>query len=279
MNRKEITDLIIERIDGISIKKLNHQYQRSSKINYLIIDNLLPLEISSKLDNSFPKKENLSLLAGPQEKKYVSVDWESETKLVEECLYAFQDQRIIDIFSRICNIPDLSGDPELYAGGLSYMNEGCYLNPHIDNSHDRLRERYRRLNLLYYVSQSINNLSHGGELLLFPDGIKNDSIKIPAKFNRLVIMRTDSKSIHAVSPIKSSNTVRKCISNYFFSLSSPLSYDYYHSTSFRGFQGEKYKDIYLRLNAKLRTSIKSISGNFFGKFISTGHHRKNKKNK
>ena len=277
MNRKEIASLIVKRFEEISIKKLQDEYRDSSKINHIIIDDLLPLEISSNLDNYFPEKQNLSLISGPQEKKYVAVSWESKSNLVEECLYAFQDERIIKIISKICQIEDLNGDPELYAGGVSYMDKGCFLNPHIDNSHDRLREKYRRLNLLFYVSSSLNNSSDGGNLLLFPNGLKFDEINIPAKFNRLVIMRTDNKSIHAVNPIQSSNAIRKCISNYYFSLSSPLSFDYYHSTSFRGFSGEKFKDLYLRLNAKVRTSIKKISGNFFGKFISTGHYRKKNK--
>ncbi len=276
MYRKEIASLIVKRIEEISIEKLQDEYSNSSKINHIIIDDLLPLEIASKLDNYFPDKQNLSLLSGPQERKYIAVDWESKSKFVEECLYAFQDEKIINIISEICKIEELKGDPELYAGGVSYMNKGCFLNPHIDNSHDRLRENYRRLNLLYYVSTSLSKISDGGDLLLFPNGLKFDEIKIPAKFNRLVIMRTDNKSIHAVNPIQSPIAIRKCISNYYFSLSSPLSYDYYHSTSFRGFRGEKYKDFYLRLNAKIRTSVKKISGNLFGKFISTGHYKKNK---
>ena len=32
------------------------------------------------------------------------------------------------------------------------MFEGDFLNPHVDNSHDANREKYRRLNLLFYVS-------------------------------------------------------------------------------------------------------------------------------
>ena len=33
------------------------------------------------------------------------------------------------------------------------MDLGHFLNPHIDNSHDAKRERYRRFNLLYGVSR------------------------------------------------------------------------------------------------------------------------------
>lgn len=275
MDRKNIADLIIARMRDLDIESLKSQYKNSSKINYLVIDDLLPSKVASDLNYFFPEKTYLKLRNQPQEKKYTAVNWESKSPIVEECLYSFQDERVIKLFSKICNIKDLSGDPELYAGGLSFMNKGCFLNPHIDNSHDRLRERYRRLNLLYYITESWDPSNDGGELFLYPDGIKFKPVKIPAKFNRLVIMRTDKKSLHGVSEITSNSLARKCISNYYFSYSSPSSKNYYHSTSFRGFKGEFLKDIFLRTNASLRTSIKFLTGNLFGKIINTGHHRKN----
>ena len=57
MNRTEIASLIIKRIEEISIKNLQKEYRDSSKINHIIIDDLLPLEIASKLDNYFPDKK------------------------------------------------------------------------------------------------------------------------------------------------------------------------------------------------------------------------------
>jgi Rps23 Pro-64 3,4-dihydroxylase Tpa1-like proline 4-hydroxylase len=32
------------------------------------------------------------------------------------------------------------------------MSKGAYLRPHLDNSHDKNRKRYRVVNLLYYVT-------------------------------------------------------------------------------------------------------------------------------
>lgn len=43
-------------------------------------------------------------------------------------------------------------DHKLYAGVLSSMVNGSFLNPHLDNSHDDDGNLYRVLNLLYYVS-------------------------------------------------------------------------------------------------------------------------------
>ena len=275
ITREVIADLIISRLKEDKIEKLKKKYQNSSKINYLIIDNLLPDDLASSLDKDFPNKSLLKLRSETQERKYMASSWESKNKLVEECLFSFQEEKVLKNISRICSIEDLTGDPELYAGGISFMNKDCFLNPHIDNSHDRLRKKYRRLNLLYYVTQDWDPKQNGGELLLYPNGIKKDPIFIETKFNRLVIMRTDNKSLHAVRKIKSNSSGRKCISNYYFSFSSPLGSNYYHSTSFRGFKGEKIKDIYFRVNALSRTSLKFITGNIFGKFINTGHHKKN----
>ena len=275
MNTEEIADLIISRLKTDKISKLKKKYKTSSNINYLIIENLLPYEIASTLDKKFPARNLLNLRSETQEKKYIAVEWDSSSQIVENCLYAFQKERVINLFSKICNIKDLSGDKELYAGGVSYMDKDCFLNPHIDNSHDRLKEKYRRLNLLYYVNENWDSEKDGGELLLFPEGVKSKPIIIPPKFNSLVVMRTDCKSLHGVNKVNSISNVRKCISNYYFSSSSPTGNSYYHSTSFRGFKDEKIKDVYLRLNAFLRTYIKSNTGNFFGKVFNTGHHRKN----
>ena len=134
----------------------------------------------------------------------------------------------------------------------------CFLNPHIDNSHDRKLKKFRRLNLLYYVCKDWNPIKDGGELLLFPDGIKNKEVNISCNFNRLVIMRTDNRSLHAVRKVNSKDNRRKCISNYYFSKTSPLGKNYYHSTSFKGFKNEYLKGFYLKLNGKIRTSTKYL---------------------
>ena len=137
MNRHDISKLIIERIDEIGINYLKKKYEKSGKINHLIIEKVLPNEIATKLSESFPEEEELNHLVGPQENKYVGVRFTNKQKLVEECIFAFQEENLIQIISEITNIKTLIGDPELYAGGISSMSKGCFLNPHIDNSHDR----------------------------------------------------------------------------------------------------------------------------------------------
>ncbi|EPF24398.1 hypothetical protein MAESPC_00584 [Microcystis aeruginosa SPC777] len=54
--------------------------------------------------------------------------------LLEEIIYAFQYPKILSLLSEITGIPQLLPDEYLYAGGISLMDRGCFLNPHIDNS-------------------------------------------------------------------------------------------------------------------------------------------------
>lgn len=274
MDRYEIAKLIKKRLHEIGINFLIEKYQQSSSINYLIIDNLLPYEIASKLNFDFPEEQELNYLNEPSEKKYVGVYFSERNKLVQECLYAFQEQSVLGIIGQITNIKNLIGDPELYAGGISSMSDGCFLNPHIDNSHDRNLKNFRRLNLLYYVNKNWNPKKDGGELVLYPNGIKNKEEEITCNFNRLVIMRTDNKSIHGVKKILSKTKRRKCISNYYFSKNSPTGKIYYHSTSFLGFKRQYIKGTYLKLNSFTRTYVKKIIYKITGKSISTNYHKK-----
>lgn len=278
ISRLSISKLICERFNSCGLATLEAQYKSSGNINYFIVDNLLPSNLADEIDNCFPPHSQLNLLDGPQERKYVGVRFNNEQSLVEECVYAFQQDEVIDLISQVCGIPQLLGDQELYAGaGVSSMSEGCFLNPHIDNSHDRLKRHFRRLNLLYYVSRELTTCD-GGNLLLYPHGISKSAISIPPIFNRLVVFRTDNRSLHAVSKITSPLAFRKTISNYYFSESSPLGRDYYHSTSFRAFSNEsRRKDLSLRLGSFTRTFLKAISGNIIGKYFNTGLHRGGRK--
>ena len=136
------------------------------------------------------------------------------------------------------------------------MDQGCFLNPHIDNSHDKDRKNYRVLNLLYYVTPDWQE-SYGGNLELWDDGLKSPQRTICSKFNRLVIMKTNKNSYHSVSPVIYDNQ-RCCVSNYYFSPVSPESEDYFHVTSFRGRPEQKLRDLVLQADIVIRDSIRKI---------------------
>ena len=189
--------------------------------------------------------------------------------ILEEAIYAFQDEKIVSVIKEICGIDTLYPDEHLYAGGISMMGNKQFLNPHLDNSHDKDRKKWRVLNLLYYVTPEWNE-HNGGNLELWPNGLEGTQITIHSKFNRLVVMATHDKSWHSVSPIAEDvENVRCCVSNYYFSESPLKNGDNFHVTSFRGRPEHKVTDFILRIDANFRMLIRHL----FKKGIVDTKHR------
>jgi len=256
MDRSQISTLIYQHLKAnISSLKVSFESHMEA-IPYFYLDNLLPEELAIQLYQVFPKKNDMVHKKSIREDKYVGFKMDEYNPLLEECIYAFQDDKIVDLVSQICNLKFVEPDANLYAGGLSAMGKGQFLNPHLDNSHDKDRNLWRVLNLLYYVTPSWEE-NYGGNLELWPNGLENKPITIHSKFNRLVVMATHHTSLHSVSPVQHDG-FRCCVSNYYFSRQPFKADDSFHVTSFRGRPNEKIKDKVLQLDTKLRMIIRKL---------------------
>lgn len=255
-SRQQIAEWIV---DSLQQKKedLQNQFQSTSEpIGYLVIDDLLPANFVKRVHSIFPTTENSEEKKSIRENKYIAYQMNRFDVVLEELIYAFQEPNVVALIAEICEIQHLEADVNLYAGGLSLMKKDNFLNPHLDNSHDKDLNRWRVLNLLYYVTPNWK-LEDGGNLELWPKGVKSDPITIVSQFNRLVIMATHQKSWHSVSKVIADD-VRCCVSNYYFSPEPLLESDRFHVTTFRGRPEEKSKDIVLRLDGLLRGGLRKI---------------------
>ncbi|MCA0151620.1 2OG-Fe(II) oxygenase [Winogradskyella vincentii] len=254
---KEITDFIYRSIEAQK-DELSLAYENSKKeIGYFYIDNVLPDELAKICFKVFPKKEDMRCLNSIREYKYVSAQMDKHNPLLEKVIYAFQEDKIVELIGKICGISTLYADKSLYAGGLSLMANNNFLNPHLDNSHDAERSRWRVLNLLYYVTPNWNQ-ENGGHLEIWPNGPKKDPILIESKFNRLAVMATHGTSWHSVNKVVSGEVSRCCISNYYFSPDPLKETDKFHVTKFRGRPEEKLKNILLDADASIRMLVRKI---------------------
>ncbi|MEK9530334.1 MAG: 2OG-Fe(II) oxygenase [Flavobacteriaceae bacterium] len=225
-------------------------------VPFFYIDDLLPKEWCAAINNSFPETSDMMLKKSLREDKFVGVKMNQYHPLIEEITYAFQDSRVVEIVQEICGIDSCHPDPTLYVGGISSMTENQFLKPHLDNSHNQKRDKWRVLNLLYYTSADWIE-SYGGNLEVWPEGLKGAPITITSKFNRLVVMGTDSSSWHSVSPVVV-NKSRNCVSNYYFS-DKPLSAsDSFHVTLFRAWPKQKWDDLVLRIDGFARMTLRKI---------------------
>jgi Rps23 Pro-64 3,4-dihydroxylase Tpa1-like proline 4-hydroxylase len=255
-NRTTLSSYIFEKLEAEKEQLKTQFISSKNEIGYFFLDNLLPEEIAYKIYEVFPQPTEMVLKKSIREDKYIAAQMNLYNPLLEEIIYAFQDIKIVKLIGEICDIVQAIPDEYLYAGGISMMGKEQFLNPHLDNSHDKDRNRWRVLNLLYYVTPNWQE-EFGGNLELWPNGLSNQQITIHSKFNRLAVMATHNNSLHSVSPVVYDG-YRCCVSNYYFSETPLLETDTFHVTSFRGRPENKWDDLVLRTDAWLRSLVRKV---------------------
>jgi Rps23 Pro-64 3,4-dihydroxylase Tpa1-like proline 4-hydroxylase len=121
-------------------------------------------------------------------------------------------------------IHDLTGDPDLFGGGLHQSIAGAFLNVHVDYNIHPLTQLHRRLNVLIYMNKNWKD-QYEGHLELW-DLSANRKIllaKISPQFNRCVIFETNEISYHGhPKPLKTPPEVnRKSIATYYYTKDRP----------------------------------------------------------
>lgn len=256
ISRSQLAELIVARLDGSTVAAAAREFQSGKGCQWFVIDDLFPEQIARRIYAAFPDPKTMRERKTIREHKYVAAQMNKYPPLGEEALFAFHDPRVVDKVSRITGMTELHPDQHLYAGGLSLMGRGNFLNPHLDNSHNNQRTEYRVLNLLYYASPDWQE-SNGGSLELWPHGLRQPPVTLPSRFNRLVVMTTGPDSWHSVNPVKT-DAPRCCVSNYYFSPRPVGGKDYFRVTTFRGRPEQPLRDLVLRADAALRQAIRAI---------------------
>ena len=254
--REDLVNLILERIGrDESAIRADFCTDKGVTAKHTAIDDLLPDEIARRIAAAFPPTSQMRYLNSFRERKFTSKSLGVFDPLMADITFALQDDRVIAKVAELTGIRDAVGDPHLYAGGLSAMERGNFLNPHIDNSHDGEQRHYRVLNLLYYISPDWKP-EYGGNLELWDERVERP-IEIPSLFNRLVLMATNARSWHSVNEVKV-DAVRRCISNYYFSPHSPNGYETSHVTYFNARPEQKLRQIVTRVDGEVRTILRKL---------------------
>jgi hypothetical protein len=258
--------LIAKKIDAQSTA-LAAQWARpeGTRTRYFIVDELLPEPDVARIYAQFPRAQAAWFQRQSfRERKKTFAKLDTVDPVIAHITDAFHTAPVLEAVRRVTGIEGLEADPELYAGGISMMGQGDFLNPHIDNSHDSGRARYRRLNLLYYISPDWR-VEYGGNLELWDARVRRPKT-LHSRYNRLVVMETNRFSWHSVSPIMVARE-RCCVSNYYFSTTSPEERDYYHVTSFIGRPDQPALRLWGRIDNLARQSVAVLTGRSRGKSL------------
>lgn len=256
MDRNQLADLILIRL-ACEKGRLAAEFRTPDRIPSCFIDGLLPEQIAAGMFSAFPHPSELMEKRSLREHKLVSAQMNLHDSSLEEAVFAFQDPRIVGLVEEITGIEGMVPDSYLYAGGISVMAQGHFLNPHLDNSHDKDRDLCRALNLLYYVTPDWSHEA-GGNLELWDTGPQGKPREIESRFNRLVLMATDKNSWHSVTQVKTRAAARCCISNYYFASAALEDHSYFHVTTFRGRPEQPLRNLVLRCDSALRMAVRSV---------------------
>jgi Rps23 Pro-64 3,4-dihydroxylase Tpa1-like proline 4-hydroxylase len=264
-SRKDFGTLIAKRLYEEQ-HRLAEQFRTAGRVQYFHLDNLLDPALTHRIYSSFPSKEQMVLKKNLGQKKYVAVQMNRYSAVLEEIIYGFQEPAVVEAIGQITGITGLIPDHNLYAGGLSLMDRGNYLNPHLDNSHDKDQKLFRVLNLLFYVTPEWRE-EYGGNLELWQYGLEGERTTIFSRFNRLVVMHTGKHSWHSVNEVEA-DLPRCCVSNYYFSATPPDGNSGYHVTTFRGWPRQKLRDALMIGDNLVRTVVRRT----FGEKLFTNPH-------
>jgi Rps23 Pro-64 3,4-dihydroxylase Tpa1-like proline 4-hydroxylase len=257
--RAYFVDILVKRITEEKEHILTQwQNPTDTSTRHFVVDELLPVGDVKQIYGAFPRDgKGFFDMESFREKKKTSAKLNNFAPILRDITYAFQAEEVVSLIEGILSLKHIEADSQLYAGGLSMMTKGDYLNPHIDNSHDGERERYRRLNLLYYVSPNWLE-GNGGNFELWNDNGKIPKVIVSSE-NRLVVMETNRHSLHSVNAV-TAEQFRCCVSNYYFSKVSPDEggKEYFHVTSFSGRPEQPLRRLFGGIDNSLRNSVAKL---------------------
>ncbi|MET0386203.1 MAG: 2OG-Fe(II) oxygenase [Polyangiales bacterium] len=249
LDRHTLAEIIADRLLGRR-EKLQRQWRRD-RIANLQIDGVLPESTAHALYEAFPKR--MLARRGLGELRYVSERMDQCAAQLREAVYAFRDPRVVEAVATLTQVSGLVAESRVGTSGISRMDRGHFLNPHVDRAHDMGQVNQQVLSLLYYVTPDLR-LVDGGHLELWHDGPEAEATTILSKFNRLVIMATHGTAWHSVSPVRS-NRQRCCLWTYYYAPYSVQPQNDNHVPVFRGRPDQRLRDLVLRADSFARQSL------------------------
>ena len=255
--KERLAEIISRRLEQDEARLQQAFSSRSPGIptRFAVVDDALPADMAAEIHRAFPAAGIMRHLKSFREHKYTLKQLDKVPPILEDLTFAIQSAPVLAAVERITGIREQRPDPSLYAGGLSMMLKGDFLNPHIDNSHDAERRYYRTLNLLYYVTPDWKE-EYGGNLELWNEDVTR-RLTIPSLFNRLVLMETNPTSWHSVSPVAAA-AARCCVSNYYFAGRSPTGAEYFNVTSFSARPEQPVRRAFARTDNLARSALRLL---------------------
>lgn len=171
--------------------------------DHCVVDDFLLPDIAEQLESEFLSYEDEKWFyyKNAIEDKKALNDWNAFPTLTYKVFRDIISEEFMSILTDNIGVP-LYQDPGLHGGGWHIHGPGGNLNPHYDYSIHPKVGLQRKINIIIYISSSLNE-EHGGHLGLWTHDENNnaprDLVKVvQPKFNRAVIFDTTQNSWHGM---------------------------------------------------------------------------------
>jgi len=193
-----------ENIDNCNINILGDWLDNDLNIinepfNHIIIDNFLQDDYFDKVTKSLPNStDNFWEYMNPLEVKYALDRPEYMNDYIVNIFNVLSHPKVIEKISNIFGIQDLEYDPYMNGAGLHYHPRNGRLNMHLDyEQHPILKDKQRRLNIIFYLNKSWKKEWNGSTDLWNYDMTECCFKSYPVA-NRVIIFETTENSWHGV---------------------------------------------------------------------------------
>jgi len=205
---------------------LNHlqaavqQFHGAKPFDHCVIDDFLNIDLARQIEAEFLAYDSPKYFVykNPLEDKKALNDWNAFTPITYALFQYLASPDFVQMLSTMVGVP-LYADPGLHGGGWHIHGPGGNLNPHLDYSiHPKLGLQ-RKLNLIIYVSEQLQE-THGGHLGLWAaeNGSPSQLVReIAPRFNRAVLFDTTQNSWHGMSQnlVQPAGIYRKSLAIYY----------------------------------------------------------------
>lgn len=206
-----------------SLEQSRTLFVTGTPVPHAVIDNAISDERLRKLTDAFPSPtwERWTNLGTEYERnKLVCNIREEFPEPVRELIDDLQSPEFLRQLEAITGIEKLIPDPYLTGGGMHLSTGGGILAPHTDfHIYERL-DLYRRVNVLVYLNPEWEP-GDGGSLRLWDSHRRNDGdeASIDPIGGRMVIFRTDDRSVHGFTDPVRAGCLRRSIALYYYTSS------------------------------------------------------------
>lgn len=217
INKKHIDNLL----------ELKNIYKENIPYPHIVIDDFLETDYANELLKSHQKY----FTSSNGKLSYDTIDaiklaTDGEKNISEEgkkIIRYLNSEEVLEFINSIASIHEpLIPDPYLIGGGFHYIQNGGYLNVHVDfNKHPKLKLD-RRINIILYLNKNWKE-NYNGDLELWAKDNSKKVTSVFPHFNRAVIFSTTDFSWHGHPKelLAPSDCPRRSLALYYYSNGRP----------------------------------------------------------